>query len=106
MLFSEIFLQGVQELTNNISYYQRHNAEIFILYKCEYYFNFFARISSSLKEGNQKISSKGFLLKIYSQVWGNFGNWNLFKDDEKCFKALFVFKIFKFLSWIFRKTSW
>ena len=42
-----------------------------------------------------------------------FGNWELFKNDEKCLyftlKALFVPKIFKFLSWLFglqRKTAW
>ena len=34
-----------------------------------------------------------------------FGNWKPFTNDEKCFyvmlKALFVLKIFKFLSWLF-----
>ena len=39
--------------------------------------------------------------------------WNPFKNDENCFyyilKALFVLKIFKFLSWLFghvEKTAW
>ena len=34
-----------------------------------------------------------------------FGNWKSFKNDEKCFyftlKALFIIKIFEFLSWHF-----
>ena len=44
-------------------------------------------------------------LNVRTQVWVNFFNWKLFKNDEKLFlfhsKALFVLKIFKFLSLIF-----
>ena len=37
-----------------------------------------------------------------------FGNWKFFKNDEKCIlfqKALFVLKIFKFLSWLLGHAS-
>ena len=43
--------------------------------------------------------------KAHSHVWDNFDNWKSFKNDEKFFfftlEALFVLKIFKFLSWLF-----
>ena len=37
------------------------------------------------------------------------GNWKLFRNDEKCFCALFVLKIFKSFSWLFwscHDTTW
>ena len=38
------------------------------------------------------------MLKAHSHVWGNFGNWNFFKNNEKSFylisKALFILKTF------------
>ena len=45
------------------------------------------------------------VLKAHFQVWDNFWQLKAFKDDENAFyfslKALFVSKIFKFLSWLF-----
>ena len=29
-----------------------------------------------------------------------FDNWKPFKNDQECFEALFILKIFKFLSWL------
>ena len=42
-------------------------------------------------------------LKMHSKVWDIFDNWKTFKNEEKCctLKALFVLKIFRFLSWLF-----
>ena len=31
------------------------------------------------------LSTCFYHLKVHSQVWENFGNWNSFKNDEKCF---------------------
>ena len=52
---------------------------------------------------------KACYLKAHSQVWDNFGKWKSCKNNEKCFyftsKALYVLKIFKFLSWLFGYVS-
>ena len=46
-------------------------------------------------------------LKVHSQVWGNFGNWNPFKNDKKGFlfhlKSSFRSQDIKFSSWLVAK---